>query len=525
MKRRILSLLLALCMVLSLLPATAFAAETEETTEPLFKLAWGTVAWDVYPDSVYYATTTSLTSAVDNGTTNPGDNVWTVKLDTTGDVPTLTLRGAKYGSIVSGDNYSLIIGEKTKPVDGDFNIVIEGDCQIPGGSRNAVALYIDGTTTISSTTGGKLTVSSNSTSQYSGLCGLGKGDLYFKDVNVIASIKANRTNDGAAYGIKNVGNIVIDGGSVTFTAYGNIDTGVYSSAGNITVKNFAKVSAVTGADKAVPGYEATKRYVLRAAGNISIESAFVEMNDTGTYSNDYHIGSYDAAFNKIPAISNAKVYYKESIDGELREFNIENGESITSEVMAMPYFLIEGFCPAHDYDGEEDLSCNICGEKRDCPGHKYDDKYTDTTCNICGEIREVPKELTATFTVNFDKDETTLKTVTWTAAPGETYYATTTADGNIESLGALTEEPEAWNIKLDNTKPVAELTLRKAYLKKTYEVESSAIRVSGDGALKIIVDGATTVHSEYVNVISTEMDGGTTITSLNNSLLTLKQQG
>ena len=111
--------------------------------------------------------------------------------------------------------------------------------------------------------------------------------------------------------------------------------------------------------------------------------------------------------------------------------------------------------------------------------------------------------------------------ITWEAKPNECYYAATSTAGAVTDLGKQDKEPAGWNIKLDNTKAVAELTFRGAVIKlaKTLSSGKTALEAKGNGALKIIADGASFIETGNSHVITLRMGGGTTITSLNNSLL------
>jgi len=105
--------------------------------------------------------------------------------------------------------------------------------------------------------------------------------------------------------------------------------------------------------------------------------------------------------------------------------------------------------------------------------------------------------------------------VAMNAAAGETKYAIVGADGAVTA----TDANGAWNIKLDNTADVAVLSLKD--INATYLNAPALVDVSGDGALKIEVLSACTINFKRASLFKLAMAGGATITSVNNSKLTI----
>lgn len=566
MRKRVLSLLLAICLVVGLLPPTALAGSG--TTIDPFKVTFGTLTWDVVDNTVYYASIASNT-VTDHGTTAPANDEWNVKLDTTGEVPQLTLKNASY-------NKALTIGESKTAnyVNGNFNIVVEGTNTISLGAH-CLNLFVNGTTTISSTTDGTLNLNATSTSAYHGLIS-NMGAVYFKDVNVVAQAKTYR-NDGLGAAIYVAGDLTIDGGSVKTIANHNSVQAIQSS-GTVTIKNYARVDITTNnnnlyhqssygkatADGSKGAYYASKlkgttyqgvenfkgnidsptyeyggttynatsnvgdrpRYAINAKTAIVIENASVKFVDSSTavttlYS-DGHIegnqadgatvvttyyGNYEYAFSKTPTITGATVTSSDNIDGSAAQAVDPTDATAWAAANAQPYLQIEAVCSLHTYD----------------------DEFADPDCNICGAIREVPRDLTVRV-VTGTRNAATASDRTVVIAAGETYYAVADENGIITSFEKTTTAPEGWDFMVDNTKITAELIFNGAYLTKNGEWKDgddpiSMMTITGEGKLKIIVQSATTLQSDYGNVITTGMTGGTTYTSVSKALLTAKQDG
>ncbi|MBQ3529351.1 MAG: hypothetical protein IJA47_02525, partial [Oscillospiraceae bacterium] len=148
---------------------------------------------------------------------------------------------------------------------------------------------------------------------------------------------------------------------------------------------------------------------------------------------------------------------------------------------------------------------------------------------------------------NQETSKTTGWSIPWTATPGQIYYATTDETGkDIKDVtidaNDPTQVPDKWNIKLDNTKTVAELTLKDADIYshntsgKTYLAgvkNPGALILSGEGALKVIIAGTPkedgsancTIQTGYASTLKLAMAGGTTFTSEGNCKLSVTSAG
>ena len=162
MRKRVLSLLLAICLVVGLLPPTALAGSG--TTIDPFRVTFGTLEWNAVDNTVYYASIASNT-VTDHGTTAPANDAWNVKLDTTGAVPQLTLKNVSYNKqlLIRKDTTKNGSKDVHSPIEGDFNIVVEGTNSISL-ANHCLYLHVTGKTTISSTTNGTLSLKATSTS-------------------------------------------------------------------------------------------------------------------------------------------------------------------------------------------------------------------------------------------------------------------------------------------------------------------------------------------------------------------------
>lgn len=154
MKKRILSILLCLCMVFGLLPTTALAAEyADDDYGTIVRVAETTIWQSNASNTVTYWTcnNNTLTSA------SAEDN-WNVKYDPTGTIPTLTLNGFSYTGAKNGVRSSVALKivlkgsntiENTKSVSSDDALYNENHC-----------IFVKDDLTITGTDGAVLTVES-----------------------------------------------------------------------------------------------------------------------------------------------------------------------------------------------------------------------------------------------------------------------------------------------------------------------------------------------------------------------------
>jgi len=154
---------------------------------------------------------------------------------------------------------------------------------------------------------------------------------------------------------------------------------------------------------------------------------------------------------------------------------------------------------ADDGDCTSAITCSVC-DAVTTPAesaHKYTD-LDDTTCDNAGCIATRLAGLHATISgVNMD------------TVYGETKYATMGANGAVALVGV----DDAWNIKIDFTDDVPVLSLQNI------TATGGSFNLSGKGALQI--DVLTDVTITGNNVFTLAMEGGTTISSPTNGLLTV----
>ncbi len=130
-----------------------------------------------------------------------------------------------------------------------------------------------------------------------------------------------------------------------------------------------------------------------------------------------------------------------------------------------------------------------------------------------------PSEVTLTTSIKSKNSENAWETITKdvTIDAGATLYANVANDGTVTSL----ETEEGANLIVDNSQAEAVVTL------KSLSLTGCSMKFAGSGALKIVVDGDSSIKqnngAQYaLNVLTLGMQGGTTITSLNDSKLTVQ---
>ena len=469
---------------------------TREVPKNITVTFGSSTTWNAAAGEIYYATTNASGAVTSLGalTTEPAE--WNIKLDNTKLVAELTLKGA---TVVATGSINAV----TVSGEGALKIIVDGNSTLHTGAADTLTLSMATGTTITSVNNSKLSVITTSTSAWRSISATA-GYLTFQDANVYLSSKCRNDTWPIATLSASGRDVTIAGGTFVIDAFNMGSNGI--SAGSLTLKDYAKVTAIHSTTYSNDNYDnidanalaAKRMYGVSVSGDFVINNASLKLINQDVSGKK---GSWIYAVNKMPTgLTNVKAEYSENDDGT--NLQTLNPADATANVV-YPYVAFSYICDGHAYDNS-----------------------TDPDCNKCGEIRDVPRELTVIFgnhTSTIDQE------VVWNVAVGEIYYAKTDDSGVMTNLGALAAEPAEWNIKLDNTKPVAELTLKGATLKKTgesgYSNSHNAIKTVGDGALKIIVDGASTIESGYNNAIETNMGGGTTYTSLNNSLLTVVQGG
>ena len=310
MKKRILGLVMALCLIVSLLPLTALAADTapEATFSYIAKGKYNetpTVVTMNAGDAAKYFTTKK---GIDPDRANnyylvadgTADN-YNVKLDyPAGGVFTIYLKGATLNN-----DFGIRFGTKTGDTysTGDVKVVVEADSALTHNNIDAyryasLAFWTTGDATI--TGSGKLTVTASRYKDFGYIEAF--GNLTFKDANIFMPDPEQGYYWGNAVYV-NGGDLTIDGG--TFLAdYETYVTNVRQrrcvmnvlkaiknaagEGGNITIKNGAKVTIYDG------GQSYTRSIV--ADGTITIDKSEVEVLMTNWWREDHKV------FNKAPVI-------------------------------------------------------------------------------------------------------------------------------------------------------------------------------------------------------------------------------
>lgn len=324
MKRRLTAILLGLCMMLTLMPVTVFAADGDN-------IYVGGVGLTGSAGTPAYALTDTSGAVITNGATAESYNIkW--------DGSTLTLSDAK----ITQGSHEFFNGEAAAiSCETDLMIELAGENTVKGpdddyeiGSDYSYGIYADGDLAISGSgalnaTGG--TVMSDRYYVYS--CGIeAEGSINISGGEVTATGGAATSDDSNAWskGISSSdGNVTITGGTVTakggevtalwadsygIDAYGNVSvnagkveatggtamgdsacsSGIYSYDGNITISG-GEVNA-TG-DTATGGYGVESYGIYSYDGNVTIESGKVtaaggEAASAGDGGYAYSIGIY-----------------------------------------------------------------------------------------------------------------------------------------------------------------------------------------------------------------------------------------
>ena len=273
MRRRVLSLLIALCLVIGLLPVMAFAAAAEAK---ISLMTWTAVTAKEGGDPVYYKNVSyeGYTSTGEpNGTgwefAAGSASDWNIKFEyPEGDVPTLTLKDARLvqigenGSVLYKKNVNADTGEATYKSTGnltaiypkkyaviDLKVVLQGENQIK--------------------TNGGILISYESVQDY------------FTSVTIVGENGGSLTGTGGAGpGIRCTQGapLTIENATINLAPVANsskVNVPIYTDGGDLTIKN----STVTAANTKEAGIYTAK---TNGAGNIAIENATVNASATYT---------------------------------------------------------------------------------------------------------------------------------------------------------------------------------------------------------------------------------------------------
>ena len=203
MKKRLTAIFLSFCMLLTLLPATAFAAGTQESKNP--PITVGGIELDGSAETPAYATTDTEGTVIKDEASEANYNVkW--------DGETLTLRGATV--IVEEDTISAAI-EREEP----FTLKLEGKNTLTSlkntHAGKGISATINASGNIDPTAPYALTICGDGSLDVTGyMAGITTaGNIIIKSGMVTA--KATNSSDQCAGILTDGGNIYIEGGKVT----------------------------------------------------------------------------------------------------------------------------------------------------------------------------------------------------------------------------------------------------------------------------------------------------------------------
>ncbi len=344
MKKRILSLLLVLCMVVGMLPASVFAADATESTEitatadALIRMRadataitavegkvgqWNTsgyyyVSVTLQPgDGPYYFKTNDAGYVID-GT----EDDHTIEINYLGNAAKLILKGAtitndhaNYPALILGENSKNDVGAETAEGNqADYEIIVEGDSSINqtnGTSGRAILNSTVGTLTVTSVNDAKLAVKGKTT----GTRGVfhNVGSLVLKNANLYVG-GYSATVHYAIYSLKNID---IIGGNVQAHVKGSYSA-IYA-AGNITV-DAAKLTAYSSAGitvKADGANGVTFKDSLVKLGSYSAATIFAAAPTIAGYADGYTVktdtnGSSNSSHTTCPTDDNVNFDFQSS---------------------------------------------------------------------------------------------------------------------------------------------------------------------------------------------------------------------
>ena len=414
MKKRILGLALALIMIISLLPLTAFAAAP--TTLKLYMYSPTRKDLESKPENqylsqrVYYvtvvdndATTDDLTDkkfAYPSPSTPPTDNYARYEytlVDGVGHVH-LELKNFDTTGIAQTDGGALFqIGYSTSD-NYDTTITILGDNVLSGPWDN---FLIKGTGNVLLTGGGNLYMKTSGASN-DVFAISGAGDLTIRDVNITAIV------DTAALASPGMAN--------AFTVNGNIT--VENSTLTVSVNNGSALRTATARSSGLLAKEVTIRNSTIVATQASGQSALIA-NSTGTLNIENSsielIGQANAAkvLNAAPNITGTYSSQTYSIREQGSAFEEKPYDATTAFESNIRYFKIVHECvgTADDGDCTTAVDC-ACGKeavaaKTHIAGANADDCTKDTMCGNAGCTKVFEAKLGDTHTAGQDDGDCT----------------------------------------------------------------------------------------------------------------------
>lgn len=347
MKKRLTAIFLSLCMLLTLLPATAFAAGTQESKNP--PITVGNEELTGSAETPAYATTDTEGTVITDGASETNYNVkW--------DGETLTLRGATV--IVEEDTISAAI-EREAP----FTLKLEGGNTLISLKDNhagkGISATINASGNIDPTAPYALTICGNGSLDVTGsIAGISTaGNLIIKSGMVTA--KATNSSDQCAGILTDGGNIYIEGGKVTAIggSSSTLSAGLFSMGYRIINEQpIGGAVRITSGELYASGGEITES----EEGSSDTRST-AELFPTGSFGICAIIWSVDSANPETPTITNGAISVS-PMEGEAIEVQagadadtataipgspFDNGDhDITDAVSDEAYFHSKAFTPA-----------------------------------------------------------------------------------------------------------------------------------------------------------------------------------
>ncbi|MBE7001271.1 MAG: hypothetical protein E7421_01035 [Ruminococcaceae bacterium] len=502
MKRRILSFLMALCMVISLLPVTTFAVG------PTITVAIPGLDWtDIAEGTHKYATTDAETKTA----TECGENDnWNIHLDyTTGKTPTLYLNGATLNTATQGVpaiSVSTTGAFILHSVEGSTNTITSTVSKY-----NSNPLYFGAAKGTTVTGTGKLIAENRggtSSSDWAGAAIRTEYNLTFDHADVELLTESGRQGTitiGSSSGSSLAhcpGEVTFKGGKVHMTsAIGQVvgylqQSYSYGSTLNTITKNIyiidgAEVTCSTGATHTIFG--------MGGEGKVYITNSTFQYEKTSftTYGTPVDfpelVGTHLVEYNTAKNTDKSFLYTGNSEADSLDADYIAPGTDLSAAGIKFYSYLKISHVHATTGGCTAGGNCKDCGAEVAPKAHSYAD-FNATICSDCGLAR--PASVYAT-----------IGGLNMNTSYGDTKYATMSG-----SVATEVDANAEWNIKLDYTGDVAVLSLQNIDAAGTFNL-------SGAGALQI--DVLTDVTITANGAFTLAMEEGTTISSPTNGKLTV----
>ena len=248
MKKNVLSILLCLCMVISLLPTTALAADTPAQTVTVGEV-------ELTSEAPYWKNGDNSDSGA-TGTTSDYNAYFDAA------TATLTLRNAVVtGAVKNSDNYGIYAV-------GNLTVALEGSSTVTGGeaANNSYGVYSRDSLTISG--GGSLVATGGEATNACSYGVYGSGSVSITGDHTTVTATGGETTSGSSYGVAGVSGVKIKGSTVTAIG-GKAASNSYGVSGEnctVEIEGSATVTAIGGAATNACSYGLSGGN----AGNVSI---------------------------------------------------------------------------------------------------------------------------------------------------------------------------------------------------------------------------------------------------------------